>query len=519
MRRLIASLISLAPLTLSSTGIALTQPDGTVIPQGAGLADMFVSRGEGINALSDAQIIPETFVPSCSLTFEVLQRNAGYQNAFGWYNVTGSAPSIADLHEFLECSDPIGTIKPLPNIKNDPAYLGGQIGFYEGVITGGCGPNSGPADYAYVFYSEAKYNPDGNQANPYIHLLIYNSTVTPKAFYFGWEDLVQGGDNDFDDLTTFVTGISCAGGGGACQTGQLGICADGTLQCQSGVLTCLPSNMPVTEKCDGLDNDCDGATDNGDLCAANEVCDKGTCVPSCGSGEFTCPPETICNGAGYCVDPACAEVTCPEGQKCVAGVCQGPCDGVVCPYGQVCRVGACVDPCSSITCDAEQVCVSGACVDKCQCAGCAAAATCQADGTCLQDACMGVMCAAGEYCAPDGKCTDACAGAVCPKGEACMGGQCVPSMETGSGGNGPGGGVFVGAGGGDTASGGTGGAGGGGSSAGGAGGNEADPGASGGCGCRVPGGGGVSERGLAASMIAGMLALGAALRLSRRRRG
>jgi hypothetical protein len=251
MRHLAVLFAFLAPLSLASPALALTQPDGVQIPQGAGLQNMFMSRGESINALADAQVVPETFVPSCALTFEVLQRNAGYQNAFGWYNVTGNAPTIADLHEFLKCSDPIGTIKPLPNIKNDPAYLGGEIGFYEGVVASGCTPNSGPQDYAYVFFSEKKYNPDGNQANPYIHLLIYNSTVTPKAFYFGWEDLIQGGDNDFDDLTTFVTGISCSGGGGACQTGQLGICGEGTMQCQNGALACIPRTWRRTKNATG----------------------------------------------------------------------------------------------------------------------------------------------------------------------------------------------------------------------------------------------------------------------------
>ena len=29
---------------------------------------------------------------------------------------------------------------------------------------------------------------------------MHNSTVTPQAFYFAWEDLLVGGDNDFDDL-------------------------------------------------------------------------------------------------------------------------------------------------------------------------------------------------------------------------------------------------------------------------------------------------------------------------------
>jgi hypothetical protein len=135
----VASLALLAP----SVALAqLNQPDGTPIPQGNGLQGLFTSRGEGIDALADAASVPETFQPSCALTFEVLQRNAGYQNAFGWYNVTGSEPAgDRDLHEFLHCSDGVGTVKPFPYIKNDPAYLGGEIGFYEGVIDNcNCGP-------------------------------------------------------------------------------------------------------------------------------------------------------------------------------------------------------------------------------------------------------------------------------------------------------------------------------------------------------------------------------------------
>ncbi|MBK8257687.1 MAG: DUF4114 domain-containing protein [Polyangiaceae bacterium] len=491
MRRLFPLLPALALPFFASQALALSQPDGTPIPQGNGLQDLFTSRGEALNASVDAQIVPETFVPSCALTFEVLQRNAGYQNAFGWYNVTGAAPGINDLHEFLHCYDGVGTIKPLPQIKNDPAYLGGEIGFYEGVINN-CGPNSGPQDYLYVFYSEKQYNPDGNQQNPYIHLLIYNSTVTPKAFYFGWEDLISGGDNDFDDLTTFVTGISCSGGGGKCQTGSPGVCADGTLQCQNGQLTCLPLAGPSNEKCDGFDNDCNGLVDDGDLCGADEVCDNGNCVPKCG-GEFVCPPQKECdNGKGLCVDAECIGVTCQEGTKCIKGICKDPCNGVACPKGQACIAGNCIDPCLGITCDDSQVCFEGACIEECQCAGCTAGSQCQADGLCLPDACVGKVCPPGTYCIADGTCADACSGVVCPSGQICTEGQCVTDPNPGTGGTGGqvGVGGFGGLGGG--VNGGSSPGGSGGTSAGGNGGTGGSGGSNGGgskdsCGCSMPG--------------------------------
>jgi MYXO-CTERM domain-containing protein len=430
MRRLSLASLLLAALTPASA-LAINQPDGTPIPQGNGLQGLFNSRGEAINALTDAQTTPETFVPGCALTFTVLQRNAGYQNAFGWYNVTGQAPTLADLHEFLACSDGINTTKVL-DIKNDPNYLGGEVGFYQGVVTSGCAPGQGKAGYAYVFYSQKQYNPDSNQANPFIHLLIYNSTVTPKAFYFGWEDLISGGDNDFDDLTTFVTGITCSGGGEPCDTGQPGVCAAGTLQCQVGQLACVPTSKPAPEKCDGLDNDCNGFTDEGDnLCPADQICDRGVCVPRC--VKDGCEGNLLCNNDGYCVDPACESVVCEQGKVCLEGSCVGPCDGVVCPKGQVCRVGACVDPCDGLSCDENQVCTQGVCVDNCQCGGCKAGETCLPGGQCVSDFCATNSCEPGTVCIGNA-CVDPCDGAVCPKGQVCQGGACIPDPNPGTGG-------------------------------------------------------------------------------------
>ncbi|MSP25697.1 MAG: DUF4114 domain-containing protein [Myxococcales bacterium] len=428
--RWIAGFAAALAISSPTVAFALKQPDNTVIPQGAGLQGLFNARMEQISALNDAQIVPQTFTPTCNLSFEVMQRNAGYKNSFGWYNVTGKKPLVSELFEFLKCSDPVGTKKTL-NIKQEQAYKGGDVGFFEAV--GSC-PT--PQTATWVFFSEPQYNPDALQQNPFIHLLIYNSTVTPKAFYFGWEDLLSGGDNDFDDLTVFVTGISCTGGGGACKTGLLGICAEGTLQCQTGMLKCLPLVEPSVELCDGLDNDCNDVTDDGNLCPAEHVCDKGSCVPFCGAAEFPCPPGTVCNATGLCVDEACLEVTCPANKKCVEGQCVAPCDGVACPYGQICLVGACFDPCTKLTCDADQVCSLGACIEKCQCAGCAATESCEPSGLCLPTACVGVMCAEGTHCDASGNCVDDCAGAVCPKGEVCALGDCVPDPNPGTGGAG-----------------------------------------------------------------------------------
>jgi MYXO-CTERM domain-containing protein len=444
-------LLTLASVVLVARGAsALQQPDGTIIPTTNSLQLLFDARGEAIDALNAAATTPETFIPSCALTFEVVQRDSAYVNTFGWYNVTGQKPTTAELHEFIACTDGVGTIKTL-DIKNDPSWAGGAVGFYEGAGPG-C-PT--PMAAANIFYSEKAYNPDSSQQNPYIHLLIYNSTTTPKAFYFAWEDLLTGNDNDFNDLTMFVTGITCTGGGVPCDTGLLGVCAQGLLQCQNGMLTCVPIVQPQTESCDGFDNDCNDLIDEGDLCQEDYVCDKGVCVPACGSGEFQCPPGTACDMDGFCVDVDCLDVPCPTGEKCHEGECVGPCEDVVCPYGQVCQLGVCLDPCAPITCDADQVCEAGLCVDKCQCAGCDTDESCQLDGHCIPLACDMVTCPPGQHCdGQTGMCVDDCAGAVCPLGQICMSGFCVDD-PAGQGGAGGGTGTFAaGTGGGATGSGG-----------------------------------------------------------------
>jgi hypothetical protein len=55
------------------------------------------------------------------------------------------------------------------------------------------------------------------------------------------------------------------GGGGDCNTGLAGVCARALLACNGGVrLVCQGAN-PAAEVCDGADNDCDGVTDEDDV--------------------------------------------------------------------------------------------------------------------------------------------------------------------------------------------------------------------------------------------------------------
>jgi hypothetical protein len=264
-----------------------------------------------------------------------------------------------------------------------------------------------------------------------------DSKIQSNVFYFAWEDLLSGGDNDFSDIVLRVEGITCSGGGETCDTGQSGVCGPGLTQCENGEIVCLPRQAAGDEACNGLDDDCDGVVDDGDLCDAGEICDRGVCIGACGGGEFRCSAGLVCRSDGYCVDPACEEVTCDAGQVCVAGDCVDPCAGVVCPFGQECRAGRCVDPCAGVECGENRACVDGACLTTCACSGCPEGNLCSAErGICIEAACDSVSCDVGTHCEA-GSCVDSCAASVCPPGQSCEAGECVgeivdPGSSSGS---------------------------------------------------------------------------------------
>ena len=246
----------ISALSFAGEAQALKQPNNKTIPVGASLQNLFNSLGEQISALDDAAIEPQAFLPACALNFEVLQRNAGYKNSFGWYNVTGEKPKTDELYEILGCNDGVGTEKTI-SIKADPKYLGGEIGFFE--ATGACANVDNPNSIYNIFFSEVGWNPDANQMNPFIHLIIYESTETPRTYYFAWEDLIQGGDDDFDDLTTKVSGIACFGGP-PCKP-----FVDGEDFDDDGICF-ADDNCPDDANVDQIDSDDDGVGDTCDNC-------------------------------------------------------------------------------------------------------------------------------------------------------------------------------------------------------------------------------------------------------------
>jgi MYXO-CTERM domain-containing protein len=457
---------ALTILGAEGTAGAVSQPGGPVIPvissstctnHGVGpCIDDYEGDAANIDAVPDALINPETFKPTCTLTFTPIIKFGGNRVAFGWYN---AKPDPENPGEFLapDVSEVFGMIALGQGDQSGPTleaqvvsldlsqettagrYTGGEIGFFllsTGANDFSIDPETHAVTGAYqnFFFTQHALNPaSAGPDMPYYQVVTWQSVAFDNAFYFAWEDLpANGGDNDFDDLVFIVTGIQCNGGGEPCDTGLDGVCGIGTMQCQKGELSCVQSVQPGDESCNALDDDCNGDVDDGDLCEVGFVCDRGTCVPKCGGGEFrNCPADGFTCVKGLCVEEACVDVECEAGQVCKGGDCIDACDGVTCPHGRACRNGGCVDPCLGITCDEGYSCDAGVC-KSCECTACAGGQVCS-ENLCIDEGCETQTCDAGSFCS-EGDCVDSCEGAVCPSTQICEAGECIADPSLGAGG-------------------------------------------------------------------------------------
>jgi Notch-like protein len=438
---LVATAILAAPARAT-----VTQADGSIIPKTAALQTFIDGEGENnpvatrLDAVLDASQFPERFLPNtlAPVTFKDVGEGAGFENTFGWYNigddVTTAVGRARNLHPILGCDTPVvtnvnpntltdaqllaapnnqrqlvfmpGATPPVtPYVLNaEPGssvtvdfayeltagrYKGGFIGFYlvtpEGNQYGdGCGDikqsatDATKSKFGKIYYSEADLNNDGD----FVHNLVYTSKKTTDRFYFGFEDLFRGGDNDFEDMLTQVTGLTppcvpqtevcdgidndcdglvdandptlagvnaactCNGVGLTCQGGnRQGACQTGVTVCTAATLSCQSTVSPTTESCNGVDDNCNGTVDDNPTGAGvacdgtdGDACNEG--VTTCTSGTLTCGDTSstnveTCNG----LDDDCDGQT-DEGNPGGGVACDGA-DGDLCAEGiTTCTNGA-----------------------------------------------------------------------------------------------------------------------------------------------------------------------------------
>ena len=143
------------------------------------------------------------------------------------------------------------------------------------------------------------------------------------------------------------------GGGSSCVTNLQGACAVGVTKCEEGKVECFPSVEPGQnpETCNGLDDDCDGAVDEDDpggggacMAAAFGECKAGT--EKCENGGIKCKPGApqpeVCDGLDNNCDGNTDEGNPGGGLQCMTafqGICASgvtQCDGAA---GVICEPG------------------------------------------------------------------------------------------------------------------------------------------------------------------------------------
>ena len=374
---MIFGVLNLLIIMMASQGSAqLFQTDGAPIPATQNLDRIFnrAPLNEGIDIINDASLVPEVFTPSNTLTFSFIEEGGGYENAFGWYNLGDDVTDPNNRFIIFDCSiEPqIPYVTRQVDFCGNPNWRGGPIGFFlitPEIVSAGSRqrrtPNCALNDnLGYIYYSEPRLNTNEDPNDSYIHHIVYRSNTFPNAFYFGFEDLFRGGDNDFEDTLILVQGLqvgttpeSCdlldddcdgridEGADVSCESA----CGRGVQVCEAGVLTACTAPEPDHERCDGVDNDCDGNLDEGLVRACNLGCGEGAEVCLAGvwsSCTAPTPRPESCNNVDEDCDGLIDEeltLACANGcgvagvRTCSAGsfgACDAPdpqpevCDGV-----------------------------------------------------------------------------------------------------------------------------------------------------------------------------------------------
>jgi hypothetical protein len=257
----------------------------------------------------------------------------------------------------------------------------------------------------------------------------------------------------------------------------IGTCA-GERTCLSGGLSACTTGTLGKESCDGVDNDCNGTTDDGACDDGNpctiDACDPvaKTCKTAPVSDGLDCDADgNACTSGDQCLAGQCvagAKVNCNDNNPCTEDTCdpktgctKTTLDAVACDddnpctVGDVCQAGSCAAGIAKV-CDSGDPCVSAKCSIKgggnCVFTDQIEGLPCEDGNACTEkDACKSGSCTGGSLadCDDSNPCTsntcDGKAGCVasnnnkpcdadgnaCTVGDSCVGGACTAGNGTG----------------------------------------------------------------------------------------